>query len=105
MKPNLHPTYYHDAVVTCACGNTFTTGSTKQAIQVDICSACHPLFTGEMRYVDTMGRVERFEKMRQSAQTQTGSKASKKAKIQSEEERPLTLKEMIDRERAKIKAS
>ena len=94
MKANLHPQWYDDAQVTCACGNTFTTGSTKKTLQVDICSACHPLFTGEMRYVDTMGRVERFEKMRQTAQAQTTKKS--KQKVQAEKpERPETLKEML----------
>ncbi|HHW57435.1 MAG TPA: 50S ribosomal protein L31 [Clostridia bacterium] len=62
MKPNIHPTYYHDAVVRCACGNTFITGSTKKEIRVEICSKCHPFFTGQQKIVDTGGRVERFRK-------------------------------------------
>jgi large subunit ribosomal protein L31 len=63
MKKNIHPPYYSDAKVTCGCGNTFTTGSTKQVIRVEICSACHPIFTGEgQRIVDTAGRVERFKR-------------------------------------------
>src|SRR3989344_5595050 len=61
MKAKIHPTYYSDCVVTCACGTTLTVGSTKPQITVEICSACHPFFTGEMRFVDTMGRVERFQ--------------------------------------------
>ncbi len=103
MKAKIHPQYYDDAVVTCACGHTFTTGSTKPQIHVDICSACHPLFTGEMKYIDTMGRVERFEKMRHAAQTNTSPKKTKKAKVEVSEEQPLTLKEMIERERTKAK--
>ncbi|KAA5805620.1 50S ribosomal protein L31, partial [Thermoanaerobacterium thermosaccharolyticum] len=47
MKEGIHPTYYHDAVVRCACGNTFVTGSTKKELRVEICSKCHPLFTGQ----------------------------------------------------------
>ncbi|CAK9330655.1 50S ribosomal protein L31 [Thermoanaerobacter kivui] len=62
MKANIHPTYYHDAVVRCACGNTFVTGSTKKEIRVEICSKCHPFFTGQQKIVDTGGRVERFRK-------------------------------------------
>jgi len=62
MKDKIHPRYYNDAKVVCACGNTFTTGATKQLIKVEICSQCHPFFTGEQRIVDTAGRVERFKK-------------------------------------------
>ncbi len=62
MKDKIHPKYYHDAKVICSCGQSFTTGSTKQAIRVEVCSKCHPLFTGERRIVDTAGRVERFKK-------------------------------------------
>ncbi len=62
MKPKIHPEFYTDAKVICACGNTFTTGSTKKEIRVDLCSKCHPFYTGEQRMVDTMGRVERFKR-------------------------------------------
>ncbi|MGQ9599491.1 MAG: 50S ribosomal protein L31 [Anaerolineae bacterium] len=60
MKKNIHPTYYPDATVICACGNTWTTGATEKVIRTDVCSACHPFFTGEQRIVDTAGQVERF---------------------------------------------
>jgi large subunit ribosomal protein L31 len=62
MKAKIHPKYYPDAKVTCACGNTFITGATKQLIRVEICSKCHPFFTGEQRIMDTAGRVERFKR-------------------------------------------
>ncbi|MBI4786357.1 MAG: 50S ribosomal protein L31 [Chloroflexi bacterium] len=62
MKPGIHPTWYPEAVVTCACGNTWVTGSTKKEIHTDVCSNCHPFFTGEQRIVDTAGQVERFMK-------------------------------------------
>jgi large subunit ribosomal protein L31 len=62
MKKNIHPKYYPNAVVRCSCGNTFTVGSTKEEIHTDVCSACHPFFTGEQRIVDTAGQVERFMK-------------------------------------------
>ena len=61
MKEKIHPQHY-EAVVTCACGNTFTTGSTKKFLKVDICSNCHPFFTGVRKIVDTTGRVEKFTK-------------------------------------------
>ena len=62
MRKDIHPKYYTDAKVTCACGNTFTTGATKQVLKVEVCSKCHPFFTGEHRIVDTAGRVERFKR-------------------------------------------
>ena len=60
MKTDIHPTYYPEAKVVCACGNTWTTGSTVPEIRTDICSNCHPFYTGEQRIVDTAGQVERF---------------------------------------------
>ncbi len=62
MKENIHPKWYPEAVVICACGNTWTTGATVPEIRVDICSNCHPFFTGERRIVDTEGQVDRFYK-------------------------------------------
>ena len=62
MKEKIHPTYYPDAQVTCACGNTFTIGSTRKEVKVELCSKCHPFYTGERRLVDTGGRVERFQR-------------------------------------------
>jgi large subunit ribosomal protein L31 len=60
MKTEIHPDYHSDAQITCACGNTWTTGSTLESITVALCSACHPFYTGEQRIVDTEGRVERL---------------------------------------------
>jgi large subunit ribosomal protein L31 len=62
MKAKIHPKYYDNAKVTCLCGNTFTAGSTKPEIRVEICGKCHPFYTGEQRIVDSLGRVERFKK-------------------------------------------
>ena len=62
MKAKIHPKYYENAKVTCLCGNTFTTGSTNPELKVEVCSNCHPFYTGKQRIVDTMGRVERFKK-------------------------------------------
>jgi large subunit ribosomal protein L31 len=62
MKAKIHPKYYADARIICACGNTFTVGSTSPELKIDICSACHPFYTGEQRIVDTAGQVDRFMK-------------------------------------------
>jgi large subunit ribosomal protein L31 len=62
MKDKIHPEYYNDAKVICSCGNTFTTGSTQKVLKVELCSKCHPFFTGEQKIVDTAGRVERFKR-------------------------------------------
>jgi large subunit ribosomal protein L31 len=62
VKSEIHPNYYPNAVVTCACGNTFMTGSTKPELRVEICSNCHPFYTGQQRIVDTAGQVERFQR-------------------------------------------
>jgi large subunit ribosomal protein L31 len=62
MREKIHPTFYTNATVVCSCGNTFTTGSTKQLLRIEVCSKCHPFFTGEQRIVDTEGRVERLRR-------------------------------------------
>jgi large subunit ribosomal protein L31 len=76
MKPGIHPAY-HEVEVHCACGNTFKTRSTKKEIRLEICSACHPMFTGKQKLIDSAGRVERFnrrygksEKAEQTEQTE-----------------------------------
>ena len=68
MKPEIHPQYFPQAQVICACGNTWTTGSTQEVIRTDVCSQCHPFFTGEQRIVDTEGQVDRFYKKLQARQ-------------------------------------
>ncbi len=62
MKKDIHPKYYPNAQVRCACGNTFTVGATKEFIEIEICSKCHPFYTGKEKIVDVMGRVEKFRK-------------------------------------------
>ncbi len=61
MKEKIHPKFYPDAQVVCSCGNTYTTGSTKKTLHVELCSKCHPFYTGERKMIDTAGRVERFK--------------------------------------------
>ena len=62
MKADIHPTYYPNATATCACGATYTVGSTLQTISVEICATCHPFYTGLEKVLDTTGRVDRFKK-------------------------------------------
>jgi ribosomal protein L31 len=62
MKQGLHPEYHNDAVVKCACGNTFSTGSIKSELKIDVCSNCHPFYTGQQKILDTGGRIEKFMK-------------------------------------------
>lgn len=92
MKAKIHPTY-QQTTVTCACGNSFTTGSTVTDLRVDICSKCHPFFTGEQRFVDTLGRVDRFIARRQAASA--APKGKKRGAKQVISAKTLTLKEML----------
>ena len=62
MKEKIHPEYYPEAKITCSCGNVLITGATKPVLKVEVCSKCHPFFTGEQRIADTEGRVERFRR-------------------------------------------
>lgn len=77
MKPKIHPNYV-EATVTCACGETFKTRSTKPTIRIDICSKCHPLFTGKEKLIDTAGRVERFQKRAEKTTAVRAKKAAAK---------------------------
>ena len=71
MKENIHPTYYPNARVICSCGATWLTGSTVPEIRTDVCSTCHPFYTGEQRIVDTAGQVERFMKRLERRQSES----------------------------------
>lgn len=80
MKKDIHPTYYSDATVTCACGNAFTTGSTVQEIRVEICSHCHPFYTGKQKFVDTARRVDRFRRLVEKKDQHRAAKSARKTK-------------------------
>ncbi len=95
MKAQIHPQYFEDAKVSCVCGNAFTTGSTMQEIRVEVCSNCHPFFTGEMKYVDTLGRVEKFQKKLEKAKKIQSEITKKVVQEQQKEKRPDSLREMI----------
>lgn len=99
MKADIHPTFYTDTKVTCACGNSFITGSTVPEIRVEVCYNCHPFYTGQMKFVDTAGRVDAFRAKEKRVQSKLLSKSEKRRlkkerKIQKELERPDTLAEL-----------
>ncbi|MBI3620138.1 50S ribosomal protein L31 [Candidatus Roizmanbacteria bacterium] len=96
MKTKIHPSYFPEARVTCSCGNTFITGSTKQSITVEVCHKCHPFYTGEHRFLDTKGRVDTFQKKQETAKKYKETQASKKKKkTQKEEREGKSLKELL----------
>ena len=92
MKQNTHP-QYEAMVVSCACGNTFTVGGTRKALHVDVCNKCHPFFTGTQKFIDALGRVDKFMAKRAAASGYV--KKSKKSADQTDKT-PKTLKEMLD---------
>lgn len=87
MKTGIHPTYHDDTVVTCSCGEAFTTGSTVTQIHTELCSKCHPFYTGTQKLVDTAGRVERFRAKERAA-------GEKKIKLELQKEK--RLQKMLD---------
>jgi large subunit ribosomal protein L31 len=89
MRKGIQPTYYPDAQVICACGNTWNTGSTRKVIRTDVCSKCHPFFTGEQRIVDTEGQVDRFYKKLQARQQFIADAEARQA-ARTSMERPLS---------------
>ena len=104
MKKDIHPKWYPKAKVICTCGNTFTIGSTRPEIRVQICAKCHPFFTGEQKYVDTAGRVEKFERKQKKAIGKLSKEEKRRKKEEEqerrrleEEKRPKTFKEMLQK--------
>lgn len=82
MKPGIHPNYV-EATVSCSCGNVFTTRSTKSELRTDLCSVCHPFYTGEQRIVDTAGQVERFTKRLEAAAANAGQKSKRQRRLEA----------------------
>jgi large subunit ribosomal protein L31 len=80
MRPKIHPKYFPEATVICACGNTWKVGSTREVLKTDVCSKCHPFFTGEQRIVDTAGQVDRFMKRLERRNEALSKKEEGKAK-------------------------
>jgi large subunit ribosomal protein L31 len=94
VKAKIHPKYFPEARIICACGNTWTTGATVEEIKVDVCSACHPFFTGEQRIVDTAGQVDRFMKrLERSADT------GEQIRVQQEAQKRTTQAQRLARRR------
>ena len=85
VKSKIHPKWFADAQVTCACGSTFTTGSTMQKIGVEVCSSCHPLYTGQQKFLDTAGRVDKFNQRVAQAQVKQAEAQARKDKKAAEE--------------------
>lgn len=77
MKTDIHPTYYKDANIACACGNTVTIGSTVSDIRVELCAACHPFYTGKQKLIDTSRRVEKFEARQAATQKMSGAQGKR----------------------------
>ena len=90
MKEKIHPKYFPEAKVICACGNTWTTGATVPEIKVDVCSACHPFFTGQQRIVDTAGQVDRFmRRLERTADTKDQVRVQQDVQKQTEQAKRL----------------
>ena len=98
MKKDIHPKYYPDAKITCACGNVIIAGSTSPEMKVEICSACHPLYTGKKKMLDTTGRVERFRKLAEKA---TEKKTIKKAKKEKVVKTKAEIKKKVSKKKVK----
>ncbi|MEW6569203.1 MAG: 50S ribosomal protein L31 [Chloroflexota bacterium] len=96
MKQGLHPKYYPNAKVICACGNSWTTGSTVEVIHTDVCSSCHPFYTGEQRIVDSEGQVDRFYKKLQAHKDYVEELESREA-MRTSPELPITALELGER--------
>lgn len=99
MKQGIHPNWNPEAKVTCACGASFITGSTLPEIRVEICSACHPFFTGQQKFVDTLGQVDRFVKKVEESKVKKEERKRilehKKAKLEERKKERPTLKELL----------
>jgi large subunit ribosomal protein L31 len=99
MKSAGHPVWNDATKVTCACGATFTTGSTMTEIRVEICSKCHPLFTGQQKFVDTLGQVERFERRKEEAKVKSEAKKqiieARKARANDDKKERSSLKDLL----------
>ena len=94
MKSTIHPKYF-DAQVVCACGNRFTVGSTKEEIHIELCSKCHPFYTGEQRFVDSASRIQKFQNKQKVASQYVVKKAKKAEEMKKQDSGPKTLREML----------
>lgn len=95
MKANIHPKYFENAQVICACGNRFTTGSTLEEVRVELCNKCHPFYTGEQRFVDSASRIQKFERKQNIAKQYLTKKIKKQEEQKVKDTAPKTLREML----------
>ncbi len=95
MKQALHPQYFDQAQVICVCGHKWTTGSTQEVIHVELCSNCHPFYTGEQRFVDTASRIQKFQTRTETAKKYQVVNKEKKEAQRKQAEAPKTLREML----------
>lgn len=99
MKANVHPDWFNEATVTCACGETFTTGSTVAQIRAEICSKCHPFFTGQQKFIDTLGQVDRFVKKVEMSKSKQAERTrileNRKSKMQDRNTDKPSLKDLL----------
>jgi large subunit ribosomal protein L31 len=104
MKKDIHPKYFSEAKIICACGNVITTGSVKEEMKVEVCSACHPFYTGKKRLVDSTGRVDRFKKRMEKSEQLLADKierAEKKKKPAAKTVKPAAKKKVAKKKVAK----
>ena len=95
MKAQIHPQYFENAQVICACGNRFTVGSTKEIIHIELCNKCHPFYTGEQRFVDSASRIQKFQEKQKTAAEHTAKKIKKTEDKKQKDTTPKTLREML----------
>lgn len=95
MKKNIHPKYNENAQVICSCGNKFTIGSTADVIHVELCSKCHPFYTGEQRFVDSASRIQKFQQKQQKASQYKTTQKKKQEDLKKKDFGPKTLREML----------
>lgn len=103
MKKDIHPKYYSEAKIICACGNIISTGSTNPEIKVEVCSACHPFYTGKKRLVDTAGQLDRFKKRFEKSSKMKAEIEMKKAKAQAKKKpkTKLIIKKKVSKKKTK----
>lgn len=95
MKQAIHPQYFENAQVVCVCGHKWTTGSTQELIRVELCSNCHPFYTGEQKFVDTASRIQKFQTRTETAKKYQVVNKEKKEQEKKKAESPKTLREML----------
>lgn len=95
MKNGIHPTYFSDAQVICACGTTYIIGSTVQKIHVELCSNCHPFYTGAQKFVDSANRIDKFQKKQEVAAKFKATVVKRKEEEKAKASGPKSLSEML----------